>query len=61
MRIAYYSSNVFLQSGVSQVSALAASLGFGALNWIFALPAVFTVSAHDAHNSLVQMMKMMKM
>jgi hypothetical protein len=41
---AYYSSNIFLASGFSQVSALASSLGFGALNWLFALPAVFTVS-----------------
>jgi hypothetical protein len=41
---AYYSSNIFLASGFSQVSALASSLGFGALNWLFAIPAVFTVS-----------------
>jgi hypothetical protein len=41
---AYYSSNVFLLSGFTQAAALASSLGFGALNWLFALPAVFTVS-----------------
>jgi len=41
---AYYSSTIFVESGFSQVSALASSLGFGALNWLFALPAVFTVS-----------------
>ncbi|KAI6137673.1 hypothetical protein BKA82DRAFT_4279797 [Pisolithus tinctorius] len=40
--IAYYSSNIFSQSGFSDPAALAASLGFGALNWLFALPAVFT-------------------
>lgn len=41
---AYYSSNIFVSSGFTQPSALASSLGFGALNWLFALPAVFTVS-----------------
>jgi Sugar (and other) transporter len=41
--IAYYSSTVFVQAGFSQVSALLSSLGFGLINWIFALPAVFTI------------------
>ncbi|KAG2111361.1 hypothetical protein DEU56DRAFT_920058 [Suillus clintonianus] len=41
--IAYYSSNIFLASGFTQVAALASSLGFGALNWLFAIPAVFTI------------------
>jgi hypothetical protein len=53
MRIAYYSSNIFLASGFSQVSALASSLGFGALNWLFALPAVFTVRMHDVFHPLI--------
>ena len=41
--IAYYSSTVFVQAGFSQVSALLSSFGFGLINWIFALPAVFTI------------------
>ncbi|KAH7882036.1 hypothetical protein F5I97DRAFT_1817787 [Phlebopus sp. FC_14] len=51
--IAYYSSNIFVQSGFSQVSALASSLGFGALNWLFALPAVFTIDTFGRRNLLL--------
>jgi hypothetical protein len=45
--IAYYSSTIFVQAGFSQVSALLASFGFGLINWIFALPAVFTIDTLD--------------
>lgn len=41
--IAYYSATIFEESGFSTISALSASLGFGALNWIFAAPAIFTI------------------
>lgn len=41
--IAYYSVTIFLQSGYNHVEALAFSLGTGILNWIFALPAFFTI------------------
>ncbi|KIM32015.1 hypothetical protein M408DRAFT_21182 [Serendipita vermifera MAFF 305830] len=41
--IAYYSSTIFEESGFSVVSALAASLGFGVLNWLFAGPAIWTI------------------
>ncbi|KAG1733805.1 hypothetical protein EDB19DRAFT_1854852 [Suillus lakei] len=51
--IAYYSSNIFLASGFSQVAALASSLGFGALNWLFALPAVFTIDTYGRRNLLL--------
>jgi len=34
--IAYYSSTVFREAGFSEVSALGATLGFGALNWVAA-------------------------
>ena len=39
----YYSSEIFLSAGFSHTSALAASLGFGAINWVFSLPAMFTI------------------
>ncbi|KAI3394298.1 hypothetical protein diail_2945 [Diaporthe ilicicola] len=39
--IAYYSSEIFLQADLSETSALAASLGFGIINWLFAIPAVY--------------------
>ncbi|KAH7882035.1 hypothetical protein F5I97DRAFT_1931760 [Phlebopus sp. FC_14] len=51
--IAYYSSNVFIESGFTQVAALASSLGFGALNWLFALPAVFTIDTFGRRNLLL--------
>ncbi|KAH7908396.1 hypothetical protein BJ138DRAFT_1115892 [Hygrophoropsis aurantiaca] len=51
--IAYYSSNIFVQSGFSQVAALASSLGFGVLNWLFALPAVFTIDTFGRRNLLL--------
>ncbi|KAG1869386.1 hypothetical protein DFJ58DRAFT_765797 [Suillus subalutaceus] len=51
--IAYYSSTIFLDSGFSQVAALASSLGFGALNWVFALPAVFTIDTYGRRNLLL--------
>ncbi|CAK7270212.1 hypothetical protein SEPCBS57363_003991 [Sporothrix epigloea] len=41
--IAYYSSTIFEQSGVSAHTALWASFGFGLINFIFAWPAVFTM------------------
>ena len=39
--IAYYSSAIFVESGFSELSALAASLGFGLINWLFAIPAIY--------------------
>jgi hypothetical protein len=41
--IAYYSSTVFREAGFSEISALGATLGFGALNWIAAAPAIYTI------------------
>ncbi|GJN94492.1 hypothetical protein Rhopal_007574-T1 [Rhodotorula paludigena] len=43
--IAYYSSTIFREAGFSEVSALGATLGFGALNWIMAAPAVWTIDS----------------
>ncbi|WWC90921.1 uncharacterized protein L201_005859 [Kwoniella dendrophila CBS 6074] len=41
--IAFYSSTIFVQGGASNVDALYASLGFGALNFVFTFPAIFTI------------------
>ncbi|KAM0790923.1 hypothetical protein ACM66B_004230 [Microbotryomycetes sp. NB124-2] len=41
--IAYYSSTVFREAGFSEISALGATLGFGALNWLMAIPGIFTI------------------
>ncbi|KAK4703578.1 hypothetical protein P7C70_g2639, partial [Phenoliferia sp. Uapishka_3] len=39
----YYSSTVFREAGFDEISALGASLGFGALNWVGAAPAMWTI------------------
>ncbi|CAE6475084.1 unnamed protein product [Rhizoctonia solani] len=41
--IAYYSSTVFAQAGLGDIEAILGSWGFGMLNFIFALPAVYTI------------------
>ena len=51
--IAYYSTTIFLQSGFSDSSALLASMGTGILNWVFALPAFFTIDSFGRRNLLL--------
>lgn len=41
--IAYYSSSIFVEANFSEISALGASLGFGVLNTVFAIPAFYTI------------------
>ncbi|KZS98381.1 proton myo-inositol cotransporter [Sistotremastrum niveocremeum HHB9708] len=51
--IAYYSSNVFAQSGFSNIQAILAGWGFGALNFLFAIPAVYTIDTFGRRNLLL--------
>ena len=51
--IAYYSSEIFLDAGFPEVNALAASLGFGIINWLFALPAFYTIDTFGRRNLLL--------
>ena len=51
--IAYYSSNIFESSGFSKMSALLASMGFGIINFVFALPAVYTIDTFGRRNLLL--------
>jgi hypothetical protein len=51
--IAYYSSSVFAQSGFSEISALSASLGFGVINFLFAIPAIYTIDTFGRRNLLL--------
>lgn len=48
--IAYYSSTIFVESGFSEISALSASMAFGVLNFLFALPAVYTIDTFGRRN-----------
>ncbi|PIL24778.1 MFS general substrate transporter [Ganoderma sinense ZZ0214-1] len=51
--IAYYSSNIFVIGGFSQTAALLASFGFGAVNFVFAAPAVWTIDTFGRRNLLL--------
>ncbi|KAL2223139.1 putative MFS sugar transporter [Thermoascus aurantiacus ATCC 26904] len=51
--IAYYSTTIFTDSGYSTQAALLASMGTGILNWIFALPAFFTIDTWGRRNLLL--------
>jgi len=51
--IAYYSTEIFLDAGFPEINALAASLGFGLINFLFALPAVYTIDTFGRRNLLL--------
>jgi len=51
--ISYYSSQVFEQSGYSQRNAIFASFGFGVINWLFAIPAFYTIDTYGRRNLLI--------
>nr|QFR37171.1 MFS transporter [Cyberlindnera americana] len=44
--IAYYSSSIFVEANFAEMNALGASLGFGVLNTVFALPAFWTIDKY---------------
>jgi len=51
--IAFYSSSVFSQAGYTNRQALFASLGFGAVNFVFAFPAIFTIDTFGRRTLLL--------
>ncbi|PGH12401.1 hypothetical protein AJ80_06708 [Polytolypa hystricis UAMH7299] len=51
--IMYYSSSMFRSAGFTQRMALITSLGCGITNWIFALPAVYTIDTFGRRNLLL--------
>jgi sugar porter (SP) family MFS transporter len=51
--IAYYSSAIFTQAGLGQREALIGSLGTGIINWIFAIPAIYTIDTFGRRNLLL--------
>lgn len=51
--IAYYSTTIFTESGYSINQALLVSMGTGILNWVFALPAFFTIDTWGRRNLLL--------
>jgi len=51
--IAFYSSSVFVQANYTVDQALYASLGFGAINFLFAIPAFFTIDTFGRRSLLL--------
>ncbi|WAQ91775.1 hypothetical protein PtA15_15A167 [Puccinia triticina] len=41
--IAYYSSQVFIEAGFTRKDALLTTMGTGLVNWVFAIPALYTI------------------
>ncbi|KAF2839604.1 putative MFS sugar transporter [Patellaria atrata CBS 101060] len=59
--IAYYSSSIFVDSGFSDLSALGASAGFGWINFLFAIPAVYTIDTFGRRNLLLTTFPLMSL
>ncbi|KAI9675091.1 MAG: hypothetical protein M1817_001499 [Caeruleum heppii] len=59
--IAYYSSGIFEQAQFSTKSALAASLGFGIINFLFAIPAIYTIDTFGRRNLLLTTFPLMSL
>ena len=59
--IAYYSSQIFLDGGFSPISALSASFGFGLINWLFAIPAIYTIDTFGRRNLLLTTFPLMSL
>ncbi|KAL2847286.1 hypothetical protein BJX68DRAFT_268149 [Aspergillus pseudodeflectus] len=65
--LAYYSSEIFLQTtsghlkltSSNQQKALTASLGWGLINWLFAIPAVYTIDTFGRRNLLLSTFPLM--
>ncbi|KAI1388728.1 uncharacterized protein F4822DRAFT_429344 [Hypoxylon trugodes] len=51
--IAYYSTEIFLDGGFSIQNSLVASLGFGIVNFLFAIPALYTIDTFGRRNLLL--------
>jgi zinc transporter ZupT len=49
----YYSSSMFTDAGFSRENALLVSLGCGITNWLFAVPAIYTIDTFGRRNLLL--------
>lgn len=52
--IAYYSTQIFMDGGFTEPQALLVSLGTGIVNWLFAIPAIYTVSGSQHLSSTMR-------
>lgn len=51
--LSYYSTSVLLNAGFDIGSALIASMGFGIINFLFALPAIWLIDSFGRRNLLL--------
>ncbi|KAM0561311.1 hypothetical protein ACHAPJ_003190 [Fusarium lateritium] len=51
--IAYYSTQIFTDAGYTRSQAILASFGGGAINWLFAMPAIWTIDTFGRRNLLL--------
>lgn len=51
--IAFYSSTIFVESGLSNFKAMIGSFGFGLINWLFAFPAFWTIDTFGRRSLLL--------
>ncbi|KAH8161293.1 hypothetical protein CIB48_g6957 [Xylaria polymorpha] len=59
--IAYYSTQIFIDSDFSVKAALGASLGFGAVNFLFAIPAFYTIDTFGRRKLLLTTFPLMSL
>ena len=51
--IAYYSSSIFVESNLPEIKAMLASWGFGMINFLFAIPAFYTIDTFGRRKLLL--------
>lgn len=51
--IAYYSTQIFIDAGFSRSNALLTTMGTGITNFLFAIPAIFTIDTFGRRNLLL--------
>lgn len=51
--IAYYSTQIFIDAQFSRREALLVSMGTGITNWLFAIPAIYTIDTFGRRNLLL--------
>lgn len=59
--IAYYSTQIFENAGFSRSNALLVSLGTGIVNFLFAIPAVYTIDTFGRRNLLLTTFPLMSL
>jgi len=59
--IAYYSTSIFQKASYTRSQALLASMGGGLINWIFAIPAIYTIDTFGRRNLLLTTFPLMSL